>query len=286
MIPEPVVTGVEWQLRSRITRSRSVTGGCINACSIVETNTGSFFLKWNLAVRYPGMFEAEARGLELLRSSGTVSAPKPVFTGSAGEWTWILLEEIETGSRKRNFWEDFGTSLAELHLNDGRTFGLDHDNYIGSLTQPNEPRQTWSGFYAEMRLQPQMRKAVDAGLLVKEDARQLDRLCTQLPTLFPEEAPSLLHGDLWSGNFLTGPDGTAWVIDPAVYYGHREMDLAMTRLFGGFDERFYASYHETYPLQAKWEERVRIAQLYPLLVHVNLFGEGYVSDVRSCLSQF
>ena len=166
------------------------------------------------------------------------------------------------------------------------SFGLDHDNYIGSLPQSNHQHTSWVEFFIEERLEKQIALAKNSGALNNSTIQQFNNLFKRLKEIIPEEKPSLLHGDLWNGNYMLAADGCACLIDAAVYYDHREMDLAMTRLFGGFPEEFYESYHETFPLSSGFEERVDIHNLYPLLVHVNLFGGSYISQVKSVLSRF
>lgn len=286
MIPRTVVSGVEEQLQSKIISTQRVGGGCINDAAIITTSRGEFFLKWNRAEAYPGMFEAEANGLNLLRATDTVHVPKPYFTGSAEHWSWIVMQALISGDRKTGFWDALGQSLAALHLQTAAQYGLDHNNYIGSLPQRNDQRRTWTGFFVEMRLEPQLKLAMDTRKLNRSVVASFEALSNELQDIFPDEPPALLHGDLWSGNYLTGPDGEAWLVDPAVYYGHREMDLAMTRLFGGFDEAFYSAYNQAFTLKNGWEERVEICNLYPLLVHVNLFGGGYATTVEAILRRF
>ena len=292
MIADPVREAVEKILSAgqqnavRIRGAQPVGGGCINSSYCIKTGSGKYFLKWNDATRYPGMFEAEARGLALLLKSKTLRVPVVLDTGITGSDSFILMEWIEAGKKQRNFWMEFGRKLAHLHKNSNEKFGLDHDNYIGSLKQKNNPHASWSSFFYEERLLPQFEMARYSGLLDKASDQQLQQLAKLLPEIMPDEASSFLHGDLWTGNYLVDEKGEACLMDPAVYYGHREVDLAMTRLFGGFDEEFYMSYEEEYPLKPGFENRVDLHNLYPLLVHVNLFGGGYVSQVKSILSRF
>ncbi len=186
----------------------------------------------------------------------------------------------------KGFWEDFGTRLANMHRHTSDVFGLDHPNYIGSLPQSNKTQKSWIDFFVEERLEAQLRLARDAGRVERELGRWFQALYTHLPDLFPEEPPALLHGDLWSGNFMVGTDGRAAIVDPAVYYGHRYMDLGMSKLFGGFAPAFYRAYEDAYPLEKGWREGIEIANLYPLMVHVNLFGGGYLSSVKTILRKF
>ncbi|HOI32255.1 MAG TPA: fructosamine kinase family protein, partial [Bacteroidales bacterium] len=236
--------------------------------------------------RYPRMFELEAKGLNLLMNNNKIRVPSVIGTGEAGQTSFILLEHIETGFPDNNFWETFGEELAHLHRETNETFGLDHDNYIGSLPQSNAPTTDWSDFFIAHRLKPQLKLAAAKNLLNSKILNDFEKLFYRLAELFPREVPALLHGDLWSGNFLCDSNQKPVLIDPAVYYGHREMDLAMSKLFGGFSPRFYESYHSAFPHEAGWQERVDLCNLYPLLVHVNLFGGGYVGQLQSSLNRF
>ncbi|MFZ1692867.1 MAG: fructosamine kinase family protein, partial [Flavobacteriales bacterium] len=160
------------------------------------------------------------------------------------------------------------------------------DNYIGSLKQVNTPAADWPSFFIHQRLEPQLRMARDAKRVEAGMAFRFERLFAKLDQLITVEPPALLHGDLWSGNFICDANAQPVLIDPAVYYGHREMDIAMTKLFGGFDSGFYAAYNDAWPMERGWEERMDLCNLYPLLVHVNLFGGGYAAQVEAALRRF
>lgn len=263
-----------------------VSGGDINEAWKVSTDMGDFFLKLNHAGRFPKMFEKEARGLKILEESGAVNVPEAIHFGEMDEDSFLLMHFVEPAPRKEDFWEDFGSSLARLHRNSGESFGLDHDNYIGSLYQYNRKHDNWNDFFVEERLERQLKLARDASSLGRQDVTYFERLYKKIPEIFPEEPPALLHGDLWGGNFIVGNDGLACIIDPAVYYGHREMDIGMSRLFGGFSAAFYRAYNDEYPMEKNWEDRIEICNLYPLMVHVNLFGGGYVDSVRRIIRRF
>lgn len=265
---------------------QTVPGGCINEAAKVTTGKGNFFIKWNSASKYPGMFEAEARGLELLRAAGKIYIPKVAFTDIIEETSFLILEWVEPGKRDKDFWSDFGSSLALMHQKTNNKFGLDHDNYIGSLHQSNKRHNTWSGFFIEERLEPQLKLAKNSNKIDNTIIKKFNSLYKELEEIFPSEKPALLHGDLWNGNYMTSPEGKACIFDPSVYYGHREMDIAMARLFGGFDQEFYKAYNEQYPLEKGWQDRLDICNLYPLLVHINLFGGSYLSQVKSILSAY
>lgn len=252
----------------------------------METTRGKFFLKMNTGADAGRMFATEAKGLQLLAKNGGLCVPKVIGLGQNGGHAFLLLEYLETGYRPPGFWKKFGAALAALHRATAPEFGLDHDNFIGSLTQSNTFHDTWTVFFINERLRPQVELALDAHQLTSADAQNFERLYKKLPDICPAEPPALIHGDLWSGNFMCNADGDPVLVDPAVSYAHREMDLAMSRLFGGFDRQFYRSYEEAWPLSPGFEQRLPVYQLYYLLVHVNLFGGGYAGSVRSILQQF
>lgn len=263
-----------------------VTGGSINATYRLRTNTRNLLVKLNHADQFPAMFAKEAEGLRLLGASRAFTLPEVILVGKNDQEAFLVLEYIEEGVKAPDFWIRFGQQLAHLHQNTFPRFGLDHTNYIGSLLQPNAYHNTWADFMVSERLEPQFEKAFNKGYLRNYNLKDINRLFTKIGQYYPQERPSLVHGDLWSGNFRVGPQGQVVLIDPAVYYGHREMDLAMMQLFGGFDATLFQTYHEVFPLEEEWEKRLPLGQLYPLLVHVNLFGESYVSQVRQVISRF
>lgn len=264
---------------------QSVSGGSINDAYKLETSSGTFFLKTNSASRFPKMFEAETQGLKLL-SASEFTIPKPITTATLENDQFILMEWIEKGVPKAKFWDEFGRGLAKLHSLSNQHFGLDHDNYIGSLPQCNSEKETWADFYRDNRVIPQMKLAEKCGRLTSAMKRGFDALFHELENIFPTEKPSLIHGDLWSGNMMVAANGSPCIFDPAVYYGNRETDLAMMALFGGFGDAWVEAYNEVYPLENGWKERIPVGQLYPLMVHVNLFGGSYGSDVESILRKF
>lgn len=266
---------------------KKIHGGSINDAFRVETTAGIFFLKINDAAKFPRMFEIEAKGLELLRNAGCIALPAVIATDIVNEKEqYILMEHIHPGSPGKKFQYEFGAALARLHKNSSGQFGLDHDNYIGSLSQSNRQHATWKEFFINERIIPQLKMAIDSGAAEKSLMRSAEILFGKFDGIFPVEKPSLLHGDLWSGNYTCGNTGCAWIFDPAVYYGFREVDLAMTKLFGGFAPEFYSGYNEEFPLENNSVERFHILNLYPLLVHVNLFGGHYIYDVKQILQRF
>lgn len=273
----------------RIAEARPVSGGDINEAALLKSHDGQqFFIKYNRSPQAAEMLRTEAQGLQILGGPGILAVPNVLEQGTTtdGAWAWLLLEFVPAGPRTRGFWERFGRQLAALHRQTAAYFGLHHDNFIGSLPQSNHPADTWAGFYAQQRLLPQMRIALQIGRMNAADAAVLESLCRRLPDICPQEPPALTHGDLWGGNFICNTASRPVLIDPAVSYAHREMDLAMSRLFGGFDAVFYDSYHEAWPTEPGYEAREDVYQLYYLLVHVNLFGGGYVDSVRRILKNF
>lgn len=263
-----------------------VGGGSINDAYRLVTNEGPFFVKIDHADRFPSLFEAEADGLRRLEAAGSLRVPRVIAFGEEQDTSYLLLEHIAGGTRDRTFWERLGRGLAQLHGHTWTSFGLERANYIGSLEQVNTPQPRWPDLFIHCRLEPLVKRARDKRRIEGGTVLRFERLFVRLEDLFPPEAPALLHGDLWNGNILAAADGTPVVIDPAVYYGHREMDIAMTRLFGGFDEAFLAAYQDERPLERGWEERVDLCNLYPLLVHALLFGGSYVAQVDAVLKRF
>jgi len=264
----------------------SVAGGSINGTYQLTTNRGNFFIKKNQAVRYPELFEKEALGLELLRGAQVIRIPNEFAVGEFQGDSFLILEYIQSSSPQNNFWEQFGAQMAKLHQHTSEQFGLDHNNYIGSLNQQNSQYDEWVNFFIHERLEPQVELAKRNNQIDNLTINQFEKLFERLNEIFPQEKPSLLHGDLWSGNFMVDEKGMPVIMDPAVYFGHREMDIAMTQLFGGFDASFYDSYNAIFPLQKGWKDRIEICNLYPLMVHVNLFGGSYLSQVKQVLMKF
>lgn len=264
---------------------REVGGGCINDCCQVLSGQRPYFLKTNNAGKYPGMFQREAEGLALLRSASPLYVPSVTGVYEIGSTAYLLMEFVGPGQPGPGFWEGFGAGLAALHRNTARAFGLQSDNFIGSLVQRNAWRTSWAEFFLENRLVPQLETGVRAGWADRSLFARAESLAGTMESEFPEEPPALLHGDLWSGNYLVYHGG-ACLVDPAVYYGNREAELAFTRMFGGFHPAFYEAYEASWPLQPEFARRSDLYNLYPLLVHANLFGGHYVQQCRSLLARF
>ena len=261
-----------------------IAGGSINTAVKLETDEGAFFVKWNES-DCRDMFEAEARGLNILRDTGIIRIPEVIAYGQNYQRSYLILEFIPSVEAKKDFWRNFGTSLATVHSQTHAQFGLSFNNYIGSLPQNNLYCEDGIQFFIERRLKVQAGLALYNGAISQPLFDKFYRLYDVLPSLLPVEKPALLHGDLWSGNFLVDDYGSATLIDPAVYYGNREAELAFTHLFGSFQPEFYRSYEEALPLENNFEERIPIYNLYPLMVHVNLFGSGYLAAVERTLTR-
>jgi fructosamine-3-kinase len=281
MMRGPILASVERALGSKVMRSHGVSGGDINLAYEAELAHGRrVFVKSNDDAP-AGMFAAEARGLAWLGGAKALRVPAVLAQGP----DFLVLEWIESARRTPDFDEQLGRGLAALHQAKPPSFGLDHDNFIGRLVQANEPRATWPTFYRDQRLQPQLQLAIDRGLASPTMRRGFDHLFDDLDELVgPPEPPARLHGDLWGGNLMVDDRGLPCLIDPAVYGGHREVDLAMMRLFGGFSPTAFAAYHEAHPLSPGHERRIPLYQLYFLMVHVNLFGGSYVAAVERALA--
>ena len=273
---------IEQIIGHQIDRVLPLHGGDISDAFRLDINQAHFFLKQNRASIAPKMFKAENKGLTLLRQCEPLSIPEIFAVGEH----FILMEYIEPQSISPSFWDVFAFALATMHKYSQMSFGLDHPNFIGTLRQNNQPLETWSDFYYQRRLKPQLILGLEKGLFDQQDTLDLEKLASKLMNICPDENPSLCHGDLWSGNFISGRNNTCYLIDPAVSYMHREMDLAMSKLFGGFDPQFYRVYHLHYPLEPGWESRMDIYQLYYLMVHVNLFGSSYLGSVRRILRKY
>ncbi|MCB0585367.1 MAG: fructosamine kinase family protein [Phaeodactylibacter sp.] len=286
MLSEAIKASCEEKLGTEILRVSFVGGGDINDARLLESRRGLFFLKMNARPGSVTMFEKEELGLRLLKASGAIRVPQSLGTGQADGYGFLLLEYVEETGRSRKFWENFGQALANLHRCTDAHFGLSHSNYIGSLPQANHRHANWADFFILERLEPQVNRAIAHNGLWAGAPSDFDRLYNRIPELCPEEPPALTHGDLWSGNFISAANGEPVLIDPAVSYAHREMDLGMSRLFGGFSPYFYQAYQSAYPCLPGLDERIDIYQLYYLLVHVNLFGSGYVEPVRRILQRY
>lgn len=278
----------------KMTRQSRISGGDINDAFCLELSDGTnIFMKSN-AKKNLSFFTAEAAGLDAIRQTGAIGTPRLLCSGTdegKGGYSFLLMEFITGKSRVPNYWEIFARQLAGMHKSPagsfvtGGNYGFSGDNYIGSGPQANGAHDRWIGFYRECRLEPQFNRA--ERYFSSGDKKKIIRLLDHLEDFLTEPSqPSLLHGDLWSGNVITGNDGRAWLIDPAVYVGHAEADIAMTELFGGFPIEFYTAYKEAFEMQPGYSERRDLYNLYQLLNHLNLFGRSYFSSVKRIVERY
>ena len=281
---------VEDLFHEKIRSAVSVPGGDINRALRIELEGKTVFVKTNRRENI-SFFEAEGEGLSAIAGTNTIRVPELLGIGTDSLYGSFLMMEWSEGRKEKDFFRNFGRKLAFMHradtgklVPDGR-FGFRHDNFIGSNPQRNRPADTWAAFFRESRLEPQFRMA--DSWFDSQDRKAVFRLLDHLDSYLPEPAfPSLLHGDLWNGNYLTGNDGSAWLIDPAAYVGCYEADIAMTELFGGFPRDFYAAYDEINPIDLEYEDRRDLYNLYHLLNHLNLFGGSYLGSVRCIIRRY
>lgn len=288
MIPETLRQALRDALEANIRSIKNVSGGSINqSAQIVLSDNRRCFLKWNTRAE-PLMFAKEQKGLGFLQSADTnLRVPDVFATGETEDGIgWLVQEFITEGRAQPGSAETFGKGLAALHQHHAEQFGLKHDNFIGRLPQSNNWHDHWVDFFIQERMEPQLKMAVDARKFGKNTLSHFEAMYKQLPDIFPDELPSLLHGDLWGGNYFYDENGQPCIYDPAVYYGHREIELAFTHLFGGFSSSFYQSYEQHFPLEPDFSDRKDIYNLYPLLVHTNLFGGSYARQVQSIVQRF
>jgi protein-ribulosamine 3-kinase len=286
MLPESITSYLADHSGIDVQSAQNVSGGSINQAVKITSGKGNFFLKWNSSAP-EDFFTKEAEGLSLLRSANSaLRVPEVIVTGKQvnNRTGFLLMEYIEEGRIGDSF--AFGAELAKLHQTTAPKFGLETDNYIGSLPQSNRMHNDWQDFFSKERIKPQLKMAIDSGKMDRSLLAHWDRLASRLDELLPPTKPSLIHGDLWGGNYLFDSTGKATLIDPAVYYGHSEMDLAFSKMFGGFSGDFYEGYESVAPLEPGFSERVPIYNLYPLLVHVNLFGRHYTTQAIQLLKRY
>lgn len=271
---------LEAELFQKINSISHLSGGCIgNAMKVTTENGNQYFVK---SYENSKMHHAEANGLNELKTANCIRIPRVLKVNDE----FLFLEFIESVSPTDNFMEKFGSQFAQLHKNTSKTYGYFEDNFIGSTDQINIPQnENWSEFYLENRIMYQFRLAEKKGYSTEELKSGIKLIEKRIENILDgsEELPTLMHGDLWGGNFIVDQRGNPCLIDPAVYYGHREADLAMTKLFGGFDSAFYNSYNEEYPLKEGWEYRENLYKLYHILNHLNLFGGSYYKQVISLI---
>ena len=270
---------------------KAVHGGDINSAHALELSDGTvIFMKSNTRER-ENLFISELNSLEAMKSTGTVRTPMVIAEGVDEDFSFLLLEYIESGYGSRESFVMLGHSLAAMHQADtsqfvsGGKFGFNSNNYLGSGVQINDPTDSWVDFFRKCRLAPLFEQT--ASYFSTEERRRCDALLDRLDRYLTEpEKPSLLHGDLWAGNYMIDSEGNPWLIDPASYVGHAEADLAMTELFGGFNSIFYDAYREAAGIDPGYRERKDLYNLYHLLKHLKLFGSGYLPSAKSVIFRY
>jgi fructosamine-3-kinase len=273
------VTGQPFEVNDR----RSVGGGCINSGHSVSDGSRTYFVKLNQASQL-AMFEAEAAGLQAMQATQTIRVPTPICYGTVGSDSYIVLEWIALGQGGSRPWREMGQQLAAMHrATNHQGFGWERDNTIGSTPQINTWTKSWTEFWVDCRINYQLRLASRKGGNFPNHGNLLAAIPQLLAGYTPQ--PSLVHGDLWSGNAAIAQSGEPVIFDPATYYGDREVDLAMTELFGSFPAEFYRGYNEVWALDAGYKQRKTLYNLYHILNHFNLFGGGYESQANRMIEQ-
>ena len=272
LAPNEKVNSIEYVQQSKHT-----------TCLKVLTNKNAYFIKYSNK-KDEHQLLTELDGLEEISKVHPKATPTLYGFEKTEHSSYLITEYIEQAKNSKKGEDLLGLLIAQMHQTNESKFGWKNDNYIAHLTQTNTKKQNWQEFYIVNRLEPQIKLAYDSNLLTSISIQKWNSVFHLLNDFFPEEKPSLLHGDLWYGNYLIDSNETPKLIDPSVYYGHREMDIGMTLLFGGFSSTFYESYLKNYPLENGWKSRVPMTQLYPILVHINLFGASYENDALSAIN--
>lgn len=281
-----ILSHISQEIGENISSSHPVSGGDISSAYLLETKTGKFFLKVNAKPFALAMFQAEQKGLQAIEETQTISVPHVLCVGFVEEKSFLLMDYVESKRPDSSDFQRLGMKLAKLHEYTQTCFGFPTDNFIGSLPQSNTPNTNWPDFYWDERIFPQLQRARENRLLSQSEIPTKEKAIAVFNEIFKNVKPSLVHGDLWGGNYLIGVNGTPYLIDPATYFGHSMADIAMSKLFGGFGASFYGAYHQVIPQTENYFRQVELHQLYFLLVHLNLFGSAYHSSVLSILKRY
>ena len=263
-----------------------ISGGDINDAFLLKGKAGNVFVKINESKHAFSNFESERFGLKQIAKSKTISTPSLKAIGQFQKTSFLVMEYIYQEAPNNLFWSNLGRQLAQLHLIQFNKFGHQKDNFIGSLPQSNKEHATWSSFFEHERIRPQIKLANQSGLLLTNDMNNFELLFKKLNSILPNSKASMIHGDLWSGNIICGLNQNPFLVDPSYAQADREMDIAMSKLFGGFDKVFYDSYNEIFTLEKSFNERIQLLQLYYLLVHLNIFGNSYYKQTMHCLKKY
>lgn len=264
---------------------KKIKGGSINEAYYVQTIDAEFFMKFH-PNSPKGFFKSEATGLRIIKETDTISVPNYLSYSDQPGKAFLLLEWIE-GAKTDKTEVILGQKLAKLHQCFGRMHGFENDTYIGLLPQPNELNANWLEYYRAYRLGSQLEQGIQKELIAGNRRKQMELLMERLNEWVPSFVePSHLHGDLYAGNWIVGPGGEPYIVDPSFLYGDRHFEIAYTELFGGFSNKFYEAYEESYPLRKDYEDVKPIYQLYYLIAHLNLFGESYGRDIDNILNRY
>jgi fructosamine-3-kinase len=235
---------------------------------------------------YPHFFEKELSGLKAIMETKTIDVCEPIGTIEIGSNSFLVLDFIDNAPMVSDFWEQLGSSMADLHRQTNRYFGFVEDNYLGQCLQINHRMSNWGQFYIKNRLLPNVRAVAEKHLIETHEVKLFEKFFKLVEYAFPEEQPSLLHGDFWKEHVIPNPNGKPCLLNPAVYYGHREMDIAMTKMVGTFPQGFYDAYNAAFPLQKDWEDRLDFCKMYYHLVHLNIYGIAYLQNVQQLLNKW
>lgn len=283
---QPLINHISLLLSENISAYQSLSGGDISSAYLLQTPAKNYFLKVNDKPSALDMFRTEQKGLLAIENTGTIAVPHVHLVDTYNGKSFLLMDFIESKRPDTSDYQRLGTQLAKLHQCTQSDFGFSNDNFIGSLPQSNRRHTDWAEFYWFERISPQLQLALENRLINAKEIPTEEKAIDVFNDIFGDIKPSLLHGDLWSGNFLIATDGTPYLIDPAAYYGHSVVDIAMSRLFGGFGASFYDAYYKIIPKTENHTHQIELYQLYFLLVHLNLFGSGYYSGVLSILKKY
>ena len=284
MIPEKIRQYVRSLHKKELNNLTPVGGGSINEAYSYSVKDDVFFFKYN--GKLDGIIAKEVDGLKAIAKLNVITTPEVIAFEKIDQYEILILPFIKQGLKTSTAWKNFGYQLAQMHKKPAPHYGWHQSNFIGSLHQNNEPSPDFISFFINQRLYPQLKLARENNLLSGKEIQEFDLLFAKLNEILPDTTPSLVHGDLWSGNFMIREGNTPYLIDPSVHYNFRETDLAFTHLFGGFDSIFYKAYQDYFPMAAGFSDRVALYNLYPLLVHLNLFGSGYYRSVITNLHQY
>ncbi len=283
---QELISHISDKIAEKVISYHSVSGGDISSAFLLKSEKRNYFLKVNTKPFAYTMFKAEQAGLEAIEKTETIAVPHVHLVGSLGSQAFLLMDQVESKHPDESDYQRLGMQLARLHQTGGEQFGFTGDNFIGSLPQSNRNHADWPEFYWRERILPQLEMAQRKGLLLDKAIPTEEKAVNLFKQVFGEVKPVLLHGDLWGGNYLIANNGTPYLIDPATYYGHSMVDIAMSHLFGGFSSSFYDAYHETVPRPDNYLQQIELYQLYYLLVHLNLFGSVYYASVSHILKKY